>query len=142
MWRRVREDNWSITNAAAAFGFSRPSFYEAQPEFEHAGLSGFISAKRWPREANNLSREAARSSGLSLLISRNPAQINDRLLLGMKGILSELESHVLTARLHGGIINKARRGELTDELPIGLVHTEVLVYGLPTLAARTVIQQE
>ena len=37
MLRRVKEDNWSITNAAAAFGFSRPSFYEAQSEFEHAG---------------------------------------------------------------------------------------------------------
>jgi DNA invertase Pin-like site-specific DNA recombinase len=42
----------------------------------------------------------------------NPAQINDRLLLGMKGTMSELELHVLKARLHGGIINKARRGEL------------------------------
>ena len=42
----------------------------------------------------------------------NPAHINDRLLLGMKGTMSELELHVLKARLHGGIINKARRGEL------------------------------
>ena len=54
----------------------------------------------------------------------NPAQINDRLLLGMKGTMSELELHVLKARLHGGIINKARRGELRVELPIGFVYTE------------------
>jgi DNA invertase Pin-like site-specific DNA recombinase len=54
----------------------------------------------------------------------NPAQINDRLLLGMKGTMSEFELHVLKARLHGGILNKARRGELKIELPIGFVHTE------------------
>lgn len=54
----------------------------------------------------------------------NPAQINDRLLLGMKGTMSEFELHVLKARLHGGIINKARRGELKVELPVGFVHTE------------------
>src|ERR1700677_2936906 len=41
MLRRVREDAWSISRAAAEYGFSRPSFYEAQAEFEHAGLAGF-----------------------------------------------------------------------------------------------------
>jgi len=37
---------------------------------------------------------------------------NDRLLLGLKGTMSEAELHVLRARLRGGILNKARRGEL------------------------------
>lgn len=60
MLRRVKEDNWSITNAAAAFGFSRPSFYEAQSEFEHAGLAGFIPEKRGPREAHKLSGEVVK----------------------------------------------------------------------------------
>ena len=52
----------------------------------------------------------------------NPAHFNDRLLLGLKGTMSEAELHVLKARLQGGIRNKARRGELEVPLPIGLVY--------------------
>jgi DNA invertase Pin-like site-specific DNA recombinase len=53
-----------------------------------------------------------------------PAHFNDRLLLGLKGTLSEAELHVLRARLRGGILNKARHGELETPLPIGLVYDE------------------
>lgn len=52
----------------------------------------------------------------------DPAHFNDRLLLGLKGTMSEAELHVLRARLRGGILNKARRGELEVPLPIGLVY--------------------
>ena len=52
----------------------------------------------------------------------DPAHFNDRLLLGLKGTMSEAELHVLKARLQGGIINKARRGELPVPLPIGFVY--------------------
>jgi DNA invertase Pin-like site-specific DNA recombinase len=52
----------------------------------------------------------------------DPAHFNDRLLLGLKGTMSEAELHVLRARLRGGILNKARRGELEVPLPIGLVN--------------------
>src|SRR5271168_2476484 len=52
----------------------------------------------------------------------DPRHFNDRLLLGMKGTLSEAELYVLRARLRGGILNKARRGELKNPLPVGLVY--------------------
>jgi len=52
----------------------------------------------------------------------DPAHFNDRLLLGLKGTMSEAELHVIRARLRGGIINKARRGELEMRLPIGFVY--------------------
>ena len=52
----------------------------------------------------------------------DPAYFNDRLLLGLKGTMSEAELHVLRARLTGGILNKARRGELRCRLPVGLVY--------------------
>jgi DNA invertase Pin-like site-specific DNA recombinase len=52
----------------------------------------------------------------------DPAHFNDRLLLGLKGTMSEAELHVLRARLRGGILNKARRGELEVRMPIGFVH--------------------
>ncbi len=53
----------------------------------------------------------------------DPAHFNDRLLLGLKGTMSEAELHVLRARLQGGIRNKARRGELFVRPPIGFVYT-------------------
>jgi DNA invertase Pin-like site-specific DNA recombinase len=52
----------------------------------------------------------------------DPAIFNDRVLLGMKGQLSEFELHFLRARMRGGILAKARRGELALALPIGLVY--------------------
>src|SRR5665647_510158 len=52
----------------------------------------------------------------------DPAHFNDRLLLGLKGTMSEAELHILRARLRGGILNKARRGELEIPLPIGFVY--------------------
>src|SRR5262249_22838877 len=51
----------------------------------------------------------------------HPGLFNDRLLLGLKGTMSEAELHVLRARLNGGIRNKADRGELRRGLPVGLV---------------------
>ena len=54
----------------------------------------------------------------------HPGLFNDRLVLGMKGIMSEAELHVLRARLEGGVRNKAARGELRRGLPVGLVWGE------------------
>jgi len=47
---------------------------------------------------------------------------NDRLLLGLKGTMSEAELHFIRARLIGGQLSKARRGELQMGLPVGLVY--------------------
>ena len=49
----------------------------------------------------------------------DPSHFNDRLLLGLKGTMSEAELYVLRARLIGGQLNKARRGELWMKPPIG-----------------------
>lgn len=51
----------------------------------------------------------------------HPGMFNDRLLLGLKGTMSEAELHILRARLDGGIRNKAARGELRRGLPVGLI---------------------
>src|SRR4051795_11503825 len=50
----------------------------------------------------------------------SPADFNDRLLLGLKGTMSEAELHLIRARLDGGLRNKAARGELRLALPVGL----------------------
>jgi DNA invertase Pin-like site-specific DNA recombinase len=52
----------------------------------------------------------------------DPNNFNDRLLLGLKGAMSEAELHLLKSRLQGGVLNKAKRGELKNPLPVGLVY--------------------
>jgi DNA invertase Pin-like site-specific DNA recombinase len=49
----------------------------------------------------------------------DPAQYNDRLLLGLKGTMSEAELHLIKQRMQAGRINKARRGEMAITLPTG-----------------------
>lgn len=51
----------------------------------------------------------------------DPGSTNGRLLLGLKGQLSELELHTIRARMTAGLLNKARRGELALPLPVGLI---------------------
>ena len=51
----------------------------------------------------------------------DPAEFNDGLVLGMKGTFAQAELHIIRARLHGGKLNKARKGELHFALPVGFV---------------------
>jgi transposase len=57
MLRRVEVEQDSVSRTAAAFGFSRPSFYQAQSAFEQAGIAGLIPQKRGPRRAHKLTAE-------------------------------------------------------------------------------------
>src|SRR6202522_277549 len=54
----------------------------------------------------------------------DPAHFNDRLLLGLKGTMSEAELHVMRMRMIGGVLTKARRGELCPLLPIGFMYDD------------------
>ena len=68
----------------------------------------------------------------------DPTDFNDRLLLGLKGTMSEAELHFIRARLIGGQRSKARRGELQIGLPVGLVYDPV---GNVVLDPDTGVQQ-
>jgi transposase len=57
MVRRVRIDGEPVSQSAAAFGFSRPSFYQAQAALEREGLPGLVPKKRGPRRAHKLGKE-------------------------------------------------------------------------------------
>src|SRR5215470_16332215 len=61
---------------------------------------------------------------LSSFAIYDPANFNDRLVLGLQGTLSEAELHFLKARMRGGMINKARRGELEMRPPVGLLYRD------------------
>src|ERR1700746_4057119 len=60
----------------------------------------------------------------------DPSNFNDRLLLGLKGTMSEAELHILKARMRGGQLNKARRGELEMGPPVGLMYRSDGTIGL------------
>ena len=57
MLRRVRQDHHTISQAAANFGLSRPTFYQAQAAYEAGGLPALLPKKPGPRRAHKLSEE-------------------------------------------------------------------------------------
>jgi transposase len=57
MLRRVQIEEQSIRQAAAAFGFSRPTYYQAELDFQNQGLLGLVPEKRGPRKAHKLTAE-------------------------------------------------------------------------------------
>jgi transposase len=54
MLRRVQREGQAVSRSAAAFGFSRPSFYQAQAAFQHGGLPALLPQKRGPKDAHKL----------------------------------------------------------------------------------------
>jgi DNA invertase Pin-like site-specific DNA recombinase len=70
----------------------------------------------------------------------DPTSINGRLLLGLKGQISELELHTIRARLTAGILSKAERGELELTLPTGLIRTDGVVTKHPNVEVRQRIE--
>ncbi len=71
MLRRVREDGQSVSQAVAAFGFSRPSFYQAQAVFAAEGLPGLVPQRPGPKRAHKLSEEVV--DRLEAALDANPA---------------------------------------------------------------------
>ncbi|MFF0067258.1 recombinase family protein [Streptomyces sp. NPDC005279] len=109
----------------------------------HAGIVLGLEVSRLARNSTDWHRllEICAMSGTLILDEDglyNPCDFNDRLLLGLKGTMSEAELHLLKARLRGGQLSKARRGELVQPLPIGLVYDGA---GKVVLDPDTAIQQ-
>ena len=74
MLRRAREEGSTVSEAAAAFGFSRPSFYEAKAAYESGGLPGLLPKRPGPRRAHKLS-EAVVARLAEALADRALAQL-------------------------------------------------------------------
>lgn len=88
------------------------------------GAVACIEASRLSRNSSDWSRliEFCSMTDTLLIDSDgvyNPNDFNDRMLLGLKGTMSEAELHFLQERMRGGLLNKAKRGELCSFLPIG-----------------------
>jgi DNA invertase Pin-like site-specific DNA recombinase/predicted DNA-binding transcriptional regulator AlpA len=116
----------SGSGAVARSGFARLT---AEVALAHVGLVLGLEVSRLARNNAEWYRLIDLAGLTNTLIGDadglyHPALFNDRLLLGLKGTMSEVELHVLRARLDGGIRNKAARGELRRGLPVGFVWGE------------------
>jgi len=95
----------------------------------HAGIVLGLEVSRLARSSADWYRLLEICALTDTLISDedglyDPNQFNDRLLLGLKGTMSEAELHILRARMRGGILSKAKRGELKQRLPVGFVYDQ------------------
>jgi DNA invertase Pin-like site-specific DNA recombinase len=125
-------------------GFARMT---AEVALRHAGIVLGLEVSRLARNNADWYRLLDLCAMTDTLIGDtdglyHPALFNDRLLLGLKGTMSEAELHIIRARLDGGIRNKAARGELRRGLPVGFVwgeeDGEVLLH--PDEAVRSAIR--
>ncbi|MBV8266711.1 MAG: recombinase family protein [Planctomycetaceae bacterium] len=125
---RVIDDDLGVSGASTA---GRSGFAElaAQVGLGQVGIVLALEVSRLARNNSDWYRLLDLAGMTDTLIADadgvyHPGLFNDRLLLGMKGTMSEAELHILRARLNGGIRTKAARGELRIGLPIGLVWGE------------------
>jgi DNA invertase Pin-like site-specific DNA recombinase len=111
----------SASSAEGREGFAR---LVAEVGLDHVGLILGVEMSRLARSSKDWHQLLEICTLFGSLICDldgvyDPSQYNDRLLLGLKGTMSEAELHVLKQRLHEGKLGKARRGELTFAVPIG-----------------------
>jgi DNA invertase Pin-like site-specific DNA recombinase len=106
----------------------RPGFQRllAEVALDHVGLILGIEMSRLARSCKDWHQLLELCARFRTLLADadglyDPTDFNDRLLLGLKGTMSEAELHILKARLHQGKLNKARRGELFGLPPIGYI---------------------
>ena len=125
---RVIDDDLGLSGASAA---GRGGFADlvAQVGLGQVGIVVALEVSRLARNNSDWYKLLDLAGMTDTLIADadglyHPAMFNDRLLLGMKGTMSEAELHILRARLDGGIRNKAARGELRRGLPVGLVWSD------------------
>ncbi len=113
----------SGTSAAGRAGFQR---LVSEVGLGHVGLILGVEMSRLARSNADWHRLLEVCALFGTLIADldgiyDPTQYNDRLLLGLKGTMSEAELHLLKQRLYQGCLSKARRGELAFALPTGYV---------------------
>ncbi len=114
----------SGASAVDRAGFQR---LVAEVSMGHVGIVLGLEVSRLARNSSDWHRLLELCAlGDTLILDEdglyNPNDFNDRLLLGLKGTISETELHMLKARLRGGALAKAKRGELHMRLPVGLVY--------------------
>lgn len=99
MLRQVRIEDRAVSHAATAFGFSRPSLYQALTAFQQAGLAGLIPQKRGPRRAHKLTPDVL--AYIEQLRTQQPP-------LSTMELAQRVEQH-FDIRIHPRTIERRRR---------------------------------
>jgi DNA invertase Pin-like site-specific DNA recombinase len=116
----------------------------AEISLEHVGIVMGIEMSRLARNCRDWHQLLELCAIFGTLLGDadgiyNPREHNDRLLLGLKGTMSEAELHILRSRLDAGKKNKAKRGEYVGEVPLGYVRTREGVELEPDAQAQGVV---
>jgi DNA invertase Pin-like site-specific DNA recombinase len=117
----------------------------AEVSLEHVGMVLGIEMSRLARSCRDWHQLLELCAVFGTLLGDadgvyDPRDYNDRLLLGLKGTMSEAELHILQGRLRAGQLNKARRGEYFSHAPIGYVRNGDALELEPDDQARGVVQ--
>jgi DNA invertase Pin-like site-specific DNA recombinase len=117
----------------------------AEVSLEHVGMVLGIEMSRLARSCRDWHQLLELCAVFGTLLADadgvyDPRDYNDRLLLGLKGTMSEAELHVLQGRLRAGQLNKARRGEYFSHAPIGYVRSGDTLEREPDDQARGVVR--
>lgn len=130
-WAGVKSECWGSDDDLGKSGASaqgREGFQRlvAEVGLNHVGLILGVEMSRLARSSKDWHQLLEICALFGTLIADldgiyDPSQYNDRLLLGLKGTMSEAELHILKQRMVQGKLNKARRGELNFALPSGYV---------------------
>jgi DNA invertase Pin-like site-specific DNA recombinase len=131
-WARERiltiDDDLGISGASAEgrLGFQR---LLSEVAFDHVGIILGVEMSRLARSNKDWHQLLELCARFGTLIADldglyDPSRYNDRLLLGLKGTMSEAELHILRQRLLQGKLQKARRGELGKPVPVGYLRRE------------------
>jgi DNA invertase Pin-like site-specific DNA recombinase len=123
----VIDDDQGISGAAVE---NRPGFQRllAEVSLGHVGVIFGREVSRLSRSCRDWHQLLELCALFQVLIADadgvyDPTDPSDRLLLGLRGMMSEAELHVLKSRMHQGKLNKARRGELFTCVPVGYVRS-------------------
>jgi DNA invertase Pin-like site-specific DNA recombinase len=141
----VVDDDLGVSGASAEgrLGFQR---LLSEVALDHVGLILGVEMSRLARSCKDWYHLLELCALFATLICDldglyDPACYNDRLLLGLKGTMSEAELHILQVRMRQGALHKARRGELVSKVPIGYIRDaagEVVLE--PDEQARSVVR--
>ena len=117
----------------------------AEISLEHVGIVMGIEMSRLARNCRDWHQLLELCAVFGSLLGDadgiyNPREHNDRLLLGLKGTMSEAEIHILRSRLDAGKKNKAKRGEYFAEVPLGYIRTREGIELEPDAQAQGIVR--
>ena len=123
----IIDDDLGVSGASTDRGGFKKLISEVSQE--NIGIVISIEASRLSRNSQDWSNllEICRLTRTLILDEDgmyDPGDFNDRMLLGLKGTMSEAELHFLHARMKGGLDNKAKRGELKIHIPVGYIYDD------------------